>query len=260
MMLGRGIAAVGVVCGLIALWTSGIGTSKYWDDGSFGGLLLILAIVAGLLLLASFVNADRSYDLAVGAIGGFLLGSYLFIPAILAFNHFGRLDSGAWFGVCTVLIVLGAAMAVWPTMMTRRTAAPLGVLVALGGLVLCLIAIWTKASDTGQKYWTVPGEGHSLGELMLILIILTALAFGAAYAGMMGMTPALLLSTITAGLFLYGPVHAAFGHFGDLRIGGWLGGFGGILLMLGVVAMWQTEPAGAQAPATTAVPPPSPPA
>ncbi len=42
--LGRGIAAVGVALGLVAIWVD-FGPTSYWSfDGSLGGLLLILGI------------------------------------------------------------------------------------------------------------------------------------------------------------------------------------------------------------------------
>jgi hypothetical protein len=188
------IAAAGIACGLIALWVNAF-QGKYWEDGTFGGLILILSIVAGLLLLAAMATNQPMYDVAAGAVGGVILGMYLWTPALLAFDHWDDLDPGAWIGVCSALIVIGAAIALGPALLTAvRQPAPLGALLAVVGLALVLVGIWTKAADGLGKYWNVPTLGHSLGILMLILVVLTALAIGAAFAGVLSQDVALGLA------------------------------------------------------------------
>jgi hypothetical protein len=117
-----------------------------------------------------------------------------------------------------------------------------------------VIGIFTKAADNFGKYGSVPSAGHSLGIAMLILVGLTAAAIGAAYAGAVGTEPALMLAAITLGLTVFLPVQAAFNDFGHLEVGGWLAGFGGIALLLGVVAMRRMAAVSAPMPAVTEPP------
>lgn len=261
-MVGRGIAAVGVACGLIAIWVNLISSDgisrKYWDDGTLGGLLLILGIVAALLLLGAVSTNRRNLDVAVAGVGATMLGLYLWYPALFAFDQWKLLDTGAWLGVCSALIAIGAVVALSPSMAAPTVRpAPIGTLLALVGLVLVLVGIWTKTTDTPGTYWNIPAAGHSLGVLLLILVVLSALAIGAAHTMAAGQDAALVFAGVTLGLTVFLPVDAAFNNFGQLRLGGWLAAFGGLALLLGVVAMRQLARGDAPAPAMATPAPPA---
>lgn len=242
-MIGRAIALAGVVAGLVAIWVKFavlpvIGEQKYWDDGTFGGLLLILAVLTGLLVLLAIVTRLPSLDLAAMAVGGTMLGLYLLFPALFAFDQWKYLDIGAWLGLCSGLTVIGGAIAAasWaPAAGSRPTG--VGMILAAVGAGLVLAGIWTKTTDDGETYWNVPGFGHSLGIAMIILLALTALSILAAFVNQAGYDAALALAAITLGLTIAVPVSEAFNDLGRLRSGGWLAACGGILLMLGVLAM-----------------------
>jgi len=259
-MLGRGIAAVGVVLSFIAIWVSYITvpvSTKYWDDGTFGGMLLILAILAALALAGALTTGQRQYDLALGAIGGVGFGMYLFFPAAFAFDQWKFLDTGAWLGLCSALTFIGAAIALWPAARAAARPAPLGTLLALVGLVLVVVGIFTKFEDGGGSYWNLSGLGHSFGILLIILVVLEALSIAAAQTMASGVENAILVGGVTLGATIAVPVGTAFNDFGQLGVGAWLAGIGGIVLMIGVVAMRQM--AGAEAPTAAVTPPVAPP-
>src|SRR5919108_3047290 len=259
-MLGRGIAAVGIVLALIAIWADYASPFAYWDDGTLGGFLLILAVAAGLCLAGALMTDNRNYDVAVGAIGGLAFGIYLFLPAVFAFDQWDLLDSGAWLGLCSALTFIGAQIATWPT--DRPTVRPFvpGVLLALVGLALVIAGLFPDfQSDGAGSYWDVHfgGGGHSFGILLIILVVLEALAIGAAYTMSAGMDSALLLGAVTLGATLAIPVGNAFNQLGDLKAGAWLAAIGGIATMAGALAMWRLAPSEAPAPrAPVATPPP----
>lgn len=259
-MLGRAVAAVGLVCAVVAIWVKFVFGRAYWDDGTLGGLLLILSILAALALVGAVAMNRSTLDAAVGGIGGTVFGLYLWYPALFATDQWDFLDNGAWLGVCSGLMVIGALIALGPSMAPGASPAPTGTLLALVGLGLVLAGIWTKTTDESGTYWNIPGAGHSLGVLMLILVVLSALAVAAAYAAQIGQDAALAVAGVTLGITVFLPVLAAFNNLGQLRAGAWLAGIGGIVLMVGVVGMRQLAGAGVPAPAPPAPAPPPPPA
>ena len=89
---------VGIVTGLLAVGLPYTTGSRYLDDGTQFAFLVIL------LSLASWLPADVGPPLFGAAAGAAAFGFYLFIPSTAAFDSFGYLDSGAWLGLCTVLI------------------------------------------------------------------------------------------------------------------------------------------------------------
>jgi hypothetical protein len=243
---GRGIAAVGIVLGFIAIWldyaSAGGFSSSYSDDGTVLAFLLI-----ALILSAAQLAAGKDIDAAVA--GSAALGFYLLIPATLGFDRFGYVDVGGWLGVCTVLIPLGIG---YSRMSDRtpvkrpslETAAP-----AILGRVLCLIAIWLTAIDGGSSFWNLSSSGHALGLLMLILVLAGALlgamiAFGSATRAAADWL--LMLAAATFGLFSALLIRAAFGEFGRLGTGGWLAAAGSIVLLVGVRKVWKEATGGAR--------------
>jgi uncharacterized membrane protein len=257
-MLGRGIAGVGVVLGLIAIWvgaaSNGAVSTKYWDDGTYGGVLLILAILAALALAAAIATDRRDYDLAYGAIGGIGFGLYLFVPAVFAFDQWKLLDTGAWLGLCSALTFIGATIATWDSDRPLARPPAAGALLAFAGLALVFAGIFPTYESGQGSYWDINGNGHSFAITLIILIVLTALSIGAAYSMAAGMDSAILLGAITFGAALAVPVNNAFNNFGDLEAGAWLTAIGGILVAVGVAVMWQMRSEEVPTPA------PSPPA
>ncbi len=237
-MTGRLIAAVGVVLGIVALWTSALpGGGKYWDDGTLGGALLILMILTGLLLAWAYTTGRKDLDTAAAALGTIACGIYLFVPILLAFNHLTDLNTGAWLGVCTVLIPIGC----WLTADRRTTIVATnrttGLAACTLGMVLVLVGIWTHAT-TGSTYWSYSGQGHNIGITLLVLTILTAVTLLAAMNGTTWATDAALLwSTLTFGLTMFVLTGAAFNDLGQVKIGGWLAAIGGISLVAGVMTL-----------------------
>jgi hypothetical protein len=227
--VGKAVSAVGVVLALVAIWVNALASQSYWDlDGTVGAFLLIMAILAALAVAAGHSRATLLF-------GGVLLGFYGFLPAALATDHWGTLDAGGWLGFCGgALITLGALALLAPAWLrggTSMTVSPLVAGVAALGLVLSIVAIWPDADRDGS-YWSAPGLGHSLGVLLLVLAIAAGLGLAAATA--MGNRAAAGLAAtagvILCGLLLFLPVGDAFNQLGDLRAGGWLGLFGGLLL------------------------------
>jgi len=247
--LGRGIAAVGIALALVAVWVD-FGPDSYWSfDGSLGGLLLILAILAVLALGAAFMTNDRDYDIAYGAIGGIGFGIYLFYPAVLAFDQWDQLDAGAWLGLCSALTFIGASIATWSSDRAVGRPSAAGAVLALIGLGLVVAGLFPSFIDGAGSYWSISGNGHSFGVLMLIAVVLEVVAIAAAYSGTTGVDSAVLLGAIILGAAIAIPDQSAFNHFGNLGAGAWLMGVGGLLVGVGVLLMWfmsedvRTEPA-----------------
>jgi hypothetical protein len=248
--VGRGIAAVGIALGLIAIWID-FGPSSYWTyDGSLAGLLLILQVGALLALIGAFVDRSREYDLAYGMIGGVGFGIYLFWPSVFAFDQWDQLDMGAWLGLCSALTFIGASIATWGT--DRPTSRPSGVgaVVALVGLGLIVGGLFPEFVPGRGSYWDITGAGHSFGVLMLILVVLEGLSIAAAWTRSAGMDSALLLGGVTFGAGVAIPSQSAFDHFGDLGTGAWLLGVGSLLVAVGVLVMWALSEEEAPEPAT----------
>jgi hypothetical protein len=259
--VGRGIAAVGIILGLVAIWVDWgpAGSLSYWSyDGTLGGLLLILELAAILALIGAFATNDRDYDLAYGALGGVGFGIYLFYPAVFAFDQWDQLDPGAWLGLCSALVFIGASIATWSSDRPLRRPSGVGAVTALVGLGLVVAGLFPTFVDHGGSYWSITGFGHSFGILIIILVILEALAIFSAWSSSAGIDSAVLLGAIIFGAAIAIPDQSAFNQFGDLGAGAWLMGIGGLLVAIGVLAMWLMADEAAPAPAT-APPPGAPP-
>jgi hypothetical protein len=236
--LGRGIAAVGIALGLVAIWVD-FGPTSYWSfDGSLGGLLLILELLAILALAGAFATGDRNYDLAYGAIGGIGFGIYLFYPAVLAFDQWDQLDPGAWLGLCSALTFVGASIATWSRDRLAGRPSVAGAVTALIGLGLVVAGLFPSFIDGAGSYWSISDNGHSFGILMLIVVALEVVAIAAAYTGAADVDSAVLLGAIILGAAIAIPDQSAFNHIGDLGTGAWLMGIGGLLVAVGVLMMW----------------------
>lgn len=256
--MGRGIAAVGIALGLVAIWVD-FGPTSYWSyDGSLSGLLLILGILAVLSFAGAITTNDRNFDIAYGAMGGIGFGIYIFYPAVFAFDQWNQLDTGAWLGVCSALTFIGASIATWPT--DRPTVRPsaVGAVIALGGLGMVVAGLFPDFQTGAGSYWRVLGYGHSFGILVLILVVLEVLAILAAWTMSAGMDSAVLLGAVVLGASIAIPDERAFNQFGQLGTGAWLMGVGGLVAAAGVLIMRQLVEA--PAPAMSAPPAATPPA
>jgi hypothetical protein len=246
--IGRGIAAAGILLGLIAIWID-FGPNSYWSfDGSLAGLLLILEIAALLALIGALMDGSREYDLAYGMIGGVGFGIYLFYPAVLAFDQWDQLDSGAWLGLCSGLTFVGASIATWGSDRPVSRPSPAGAVVAVVGLGLVVAGLFPDFITGRGSYWNIAGAGHSFGILMLILVVLVGLSIAAAWTQSAGLDSAVLLGGVTLGAGVALPAQSAFNHFGDLATGAWLMGVGCLLVGIGVLVMWALSDEGAPEP------------
>jgi hypothetical protein len=250
-MAGWLIAAVGTALALVAIWTDSIQGSTYWSDGTTGAFLLILAGVAGLALLAEY--AGRPGQDATGwafAAGAILFGFYGWLPVVTAFDQWDLLDAGAWLGVAgggLIMIGTGWSYVVRGGPASTPAARSPAALAAALGIVLVFPSIFLDAL-TGTSYWNL--SGHSLGIVLLILAIAALLVWAAGFAGTPTRGLDLALALVLFGLLAVLPVGAAFGDFGTLDTGAWLGFAGGILAAGGTWAARGMElPHAAAAPA-----------
>ena len=285
-LLGRVITAVGVVLGLLGISlaavsatavsaTIGDGSAVFsflhvsvnWaNDGTVFAFLLVTLSTAS---LAASIEDNPAVERAAAAMGTAAFGFFLFVPATLAFSHFGFVDSGAWLGLCAVLIPIGGLIT-WSAAHApgaRSTPAPEGggpmprdpaFFMALAGLILVVVGIWLPAgSGSGaDSFWNLSSSGHALGILMLLLVVICALLLArAGTSSRQIINDAGLLATATTfGLVEASLIAAAFENFGSLGSGGWLQAIGGFFLLIGGVRLtsWQRAQTGAAVPAGAA--------
>jgi hypothetical protein len=226
---GWGIAAIGTALALIAIWldTLNDGTT-YWSDGTTGVFLLVVCAIAGLALLAAFRGEDTT-GWAFGA-GAVLFGFYGWLPTVLAFDQWDQLDAGAWLGVAGGGLLMIGALILFTAAGKLPATTPAGMtppaLAAAAGVALIIVSIFVDTLS-GTSYWNL--SGHSLGIVLLILAAAAGLVWA---AGMMGNATHGLdqaLTLVLLGLMAVAPVGAAFGDFGSLDAGAWLGLAGGLL-------------------------------
>jgi hypothetical protein len=247
-LVGRIVAGVGIVCGLLAIGLvlvsgAGGGALHYADHG------FDVAFVVGLLAYASYLPAEVGQDTAGGLAGTVVFGFYLFVPAALAFDHLGSLGAAGWLGVCTVLIPAGAVI-VARTEHAERAPRDLRGLAMLPAIALIAVGIWLPIDSGGASYWDASLSGHALGLLMVIAVV--------ALLGAIVLAPRLPANTLdyiaaaTFGLVEAEFVHAAFNNLSALGSGGWLEAAGGLVMFgaviagrLGLLARRPPEPAPA---------------
>jgi hypothetical protein len=240
-LVGRALALAGIVAGLLAVglpFASGFGEQvRYLDDGTTAAFLLVL------LSFASWLPAEIGRDELAAAAGAAVFGFFLFIPAGSAFDELGYLRSGAWLGLCTALIPIGALVARRDR--AARDRPPLvsdaRVPLVLLGFVLVVVGIWLDAftSEDGHvSYWNIGAPDHVVGILMLVLAALNLLVLAAAPVA------ALPVAAATFGLVEAGLVRTAFDDLGSLGIGGWIEACAGVLLLAGVARLRQAGSAG----------------
>jgi hypothetical protein len=222
---------VGVVLAFVTIWIDALPGDSYWSgDGTTGAFVLVLACLAALALAGGY--AGRHADGMLFAVGAVMLGFYLFIPAAFAFDQWDIPESGTWLAVCAGgLIVIGAGISCLASGTAQRahpgvSAASLS---AGLGIVLVVPGIFIDATSSGDSYWSSAGIGHSLGILLLILTVGSALAWAAEIAGTSTRGLDLAFPLVMLGYVAFFPVGSAFGDFGTLDAGAWLAFAGGIL-------------------------------
>jgi hypothetical protein len=233
------VAVVGVVVGVIALFTSVLPGVKYTNDGTILAALIILLALAACALAASLLLGKPELDLVAAVAGAVAFGLFLYIPSIVAFKHLSDLDAGAWLGVCAGLIPIGAGVAqLWHRRSNAKApGVNLWTLGVVAGLVMIVIAVWSKVTDYGLTYWNASSSGHALGLLMLILVVASAVLIALALSSQKAELADLaeIVAAVLAGVAIAEGVGDAFGDFGILETGGWLALIGGLLLLASVI-------------------------
>jgi hypothetical protein len=258
--LARLVAAIGAVLAIVGIFLDAVPGVSYWDsDGTLAWTGLILAAAALLLVAAGHLKS--ALDGWVFAIGAALAGYWSWFPAVTAFDDWDQTRAGMWLSLGgALLIAVGAAVTLLAA--GRATTTPGGVtlpaLVAGLGIVLVFPGIFLDAEkgallDTGaaQSYWDYGPLGHSLGILMLILGVLSALAWGATLVGVTTRGLDVALTLVLLGLVAFLPATAAFNRLGDLQAGAWLALAGGILAAGGT---WAARGGEAPQPAAAGAP------
>ena len=227
-MAGRGIAQIGAILAIVALFIDFIPGESYWDlDGTIAAVGLAAAIIAMLLVAASF--GGMAADGWLFAVGAFLIGYWGFFPALTAFDDWDQTRAGLWLAFAGgILIALGAGAVIWASGGARSTPAGTTPAALAAGLGIALVfpGIFLDASE-GVSYWNA--SGHSLGIVMLILAILAGLAWAATVTGTATRGLDAALTLVLLGLVAFNVVGAAFGDFGTLDSGAWLAFAGGVL-------------------------------
>jgi hypothetical protein len=244
---GEIVALVGVVVGLVAVWTTfyvhpvSKAALKYADDGTIiAAAVIVLGFVACCLLvsLAGVANLDLVAATA-GAIG---FGFLLLKPAQFAFQSLSLLEAGAWLGVCSGLIPLGAGYAHFVSARAADSKPPrvnLGTALVTAGFAGLAIGVWFAIEKGTVSYWDASTSKHALGFLMLGAVAVSVLILVLAVVMKNGLVAdlALIVSGISVGLAVAVVILKAFGSLGQVGTGGWIELSAALALLLGLVAM-----------------------
>ena len=236
-LVGRVVAAVGIVCGLVAIGlvlVSGPGGGLHYADHGFD-----IAFVVGLLAYASYLPAEVGQDTAGGLAGTAVFGFFAFVPAAVAFDQLGSLGSAGWLGLCTVLILVGAVIVRVAEHEEGAGAAPRAARdlrgpAMLPAIALIAVGIWLPIESGGSSYWDASVSGHALGIVMVLAVAALLVAIAIPHR-----LPADTLDYVAAatfGLVEAEFVHAAFNNLSVLGSGGWLEAAGGIVMFGAVIA------------------------
>ena len=249
-LLGRALALTGIITGLLAFGLPFAAGSRYVDDGTLAACLLVL------LSLASWLPAEIGWERFGAVAGAGAFGLFLNVPASAAFDKLGFLHSGAWLGLCTLLIPIGA-LVMWAAHGPVRTRATppsretVGLPLAAAGLVLIVVGIWLDALDGGPTYWNLSASGHAVGILMLLLVALNVLLLAGPLVVSVPSLRSLdlIVAALTCGFVEFAPVASAFETIGDLGAGAWIEACAGALLLAGVLRLQFSTAAAASSPA-----------
>jgi hypothetical protein len=231
--LGRGLVVVGIVTGLLAVALPFAGNARYVDDGTIAGFLIVL------LSLTSLLPSETGRDLPAACAGSAAFGFFLFVPTVYAFDGFGQLEAGAWLGLCTALIPIGALLVLAAEGLDVAIPRGPGLLVGTAGLVLVAVGIpldFVHPFGTGTTYWNLSSSGHAIGLLLIALILANAVLITAAAHSRMPLAgAAMLVASMTFGFTAFAFISFAFGDFDALGAGAWIEAAGGMLLLGGIV-------------------------
>lgn len=237
--LGELVALVGVALGLIALFvkTFDVGGAKYSDDGTVLTIGIIIVVLNAGCLLGALLLGKLNLDLTAAVAGAVAFGFFLFLPATVAFKDMGHYSWGAWLGIASVLVPLGAGAAhFWQKRSDAKApGVTLWTVAAVAGLVMILIGIWSKVIDASSlTYWNASSSGHALGLLLLLLVIASAILIAMAVNSNKAEIAdlALIVSAVTVGLAVAEGVHDAFNNLNHLGTGAWLQLLGGLVLLI----------------------------
>jgi len=244
--VARVVAGAGAVMAIVGIFLDAIGGGSYWNfDGTVAWVGLVLA--AGALLLAAAGAAGVALDGWLFAIGAALAGYWAWFPAVTAFDDWDETRAGMWLCLAGALLIAAGA-AVCLTAAAQATTTPGGLsaaaLISGLGIVLVFPGIFLDAEED-TSYWDGP-LGHTLGVLLLILAILSLLAWAATVAGMRTRGLDAAVTLVLLGLAAFDPVGSAFNNLSDLQAGAWLTLAGGILAAGGT---WAARGAVTPAPA-----------
>jgi hypothetical protein len=220
----------GIVAGLLAVSLPFADDSRYVDDGTTAAFLITL------LALSSLLPADIGHDLPAACAGSAAFGFLLIGPASQAFDSLGRLGAGAWLGLCTVLVPIGALVVLAADGPVAAIGRGPGLLVGTVGMVLVVVGIWLDFASIGPTYWNLSSSGHVVGLLLIIFVVANAVLIAAAVHSPLrvGAASMLVVST-TFGFTAFAVIDFAFGGFNYVGAGGWVEAAGGTLLLGGVV-------------------------
>ena len=229
-LLGRGLVLAGIVAGLLAVGLPFVDETRYVDDGTVAAFLIVL------LSFTSLLPADIGLDLPAACAGSAAFGFFLFAPTVYAFDSLDRLEAGAWLGLCTALIPIGALVVFAADGAVPRIDPGPGLLAGTIGLVLVAVGLWLDFSTTGPTYWNLSSSGHALGLLLIVVVVTDAVLLAAAvHSSLQVAGAALLAAAVTFGLTVFMVVGAAFDSFGAVGTGAWIQAAGGTMLLAGVV-------------------------
>jgi hypothetical protein len=246
--LARLLAAVGLAFGFVALWhgsvfDESVSTQRYWDDGTRGGLILILASLSTAALVAGTIRRRRRLDLVEIAAGAALFGLYLFYPLTSR-----QLGPAGWLGLCTALVPLAGLLTVSVRPAHGRPSPFVAgaALIALAGAVVVIVGVFLELFSAGalaaSTYWSFGTVGHRPGIVLLVLAVVSVALLAGALAGEpIPFAAPVAFAGTTAGTAVFLPVWFAFHVLDELRAGAWITAAGGLVLLIGAVAVVATR-------------------
>jgi hypothetical protein len=245
----RVVAALGMGCGIAAVFLSGnIIPTTFSDDGTLSALLLVLEGAALVLLAVAQRTGRRGFDLAAATFSSIALGVFLFGPIRAIANGkdefgFQSLGLAAWLGVASALAPLALlSLPPGPPRTVRWGLRTLGRVLTLLGAALVIGGIWPDSILKEASYWDISllqpfTHNHNLGiTFLLIAVLATVLTFIApARNASLASDSAVVLAAIALGLTLWAPALYAFTGFAAIQTGGWLTLAGAAVLLGGTV-------------------------